>query len=273
MNKVIRIFFFSFIILLTSCTAKEKTSQLNYMQNVEQLATEVYIKNAVNTLQKGDQLAILIMAKDMTVVKPFNQNYSSAESSQYSTPNTNAPTAQIVDKSTAPIYLVDSNGEIDFPVLGKLNVAGKSLVQFQDEIRDRVSQYVINPSVNVKITNYKVTVLGEVKNPGQYTIPDGQSNILNALGLAGDLTMYAKRNDILLVRNENGQIVNERINLMDANFINSPFYQLKQNDVIYVSSNETKEKTARLDPNTSTYIAIAGTLIGLAGIFITIFKN
>jgi len=93
------------------------------------------------------------------------------------------------------------------------------------------------------------------------------------LGLAGDLTMYGKRNDVLLVRNENGQILKERINLMDANFINSPYYELKQNDVIYVSANETKEKTARLNPNTGTYIAIAGTIIGLAGIFITIFKK
>jgi polysaccharide export outer membrane protein len=259
--------------LLISCKTKEKVSELNYMQNIEQVATEISIKNSVNTIQRGDQLAIFITAKDMTVVKPFNQNYSSAELSQYSTPSTNAPNAQILEKNTTPIYLVDSNGEIDFPVLGKLNTTGKTLVEFQDEIRERVSQYVLNPSVSIKITNYKVTVLGEVNKPGQYTIPDGQSNILGALGLAGDLTMYAKRNDILLVRNENGQLIKERINLMDANFINSPFFQLKQNDLIYVSSNETKEKTAHLNPNTGTYIAIAGTLIGLAGIFITIFKK
>lgn len=273
MNKNIVLCLIFTLFLLTSCKTKERPSELNYMQNVEHIATEISIKNTVNTLQNGDQLAIFITAKNMTVVKPFNQNYSSAESSQYSTPNTNAPAAQILDKSTAPIYLVDTNGEIDFPVLGKLSASGKSLVQFQDEIRDRVSQYVITPSVSIKITNYKVTILGEVNNPGQYTIPDGQSNLLNALGLAGDLTMYAKREDILLVRNENGNLIKKRINLMDANFIHSPFYQLRQNDVIYVSSNATKEKTARLDPNTSTYIAIAGTIIGLAGIFITIFKK
>ena len=85
--------------------------------------------------------------------------------------------------------------------------------------------------------------------------------------------MYAKRDDILLVRNVNGQIEKARINLMDANFFNSPYFQLKQNDVIYVSSNDNKEKISRQDPNTNIYIAVAGMVIGLAGIFITIFKN
>ena len=85
--------------------------------------------------------------------------------------------------------------------------------------------------------------------------------------------MYGKRDDILMVRNEDGVLTKEKINLMDSNFINSPFFQLKQGDVIYVSANHTKDKVARLDPNTNIYIAVAGTIIGLAGIFITIFKN
>ena len=85
--------------------------------------------------------------------------------------------------------------------------------------------------------------------------------------------MYGTRNDLLLVRNENGIISKERINLMDANFINSPYFQLKQGDVIYVSASKIKERAAKLDPNTGTYVAIAGMIIGIAGIFITIFKN
>lgn len=253
------------LVLLVSCKTKTRTSELNYMQNVEKLATDISIKNSTNTLQKGDILTIFVTAKDMKVVKMFNQNYFSGESVQ--------PAMTSATASTAPTYLVDSKGEIDFPVLGKINVMDMTLIQLQDVIRQKVSAYVVNPSVSIKINNYKVTILGEVNRPGQYTIPDGQSTILNALGLAGDVTMYAKRNDILLVRNENGQIIKERINLMDANFIYSPYYQLKQNDVIYVSANETKEKTARLDPNTNIYIAVAGMIIGLAGIFITIFKN
>lgn len=272
MNKKIFVPFIAILLTFTSCKTKEKASQLNYMQNVEQIATEASVNNTSSTIQKGDQFIILITAKDMAVVKPFNQNYSSGEITQLSTPSSNIPT-QGQEKVAGPTYIVDSEGVIDFPVLGKLDTSGKTIVEFKDELRTRLKDYIINPTVSMRITNYKVTVLGEVNNPGQYAIPDGQSTILNALGLAGDLTMYGKRNDILLVRNENGQITKERINIMDDNFISSPYYFLKQGDVIYVSANETKEKEARLDPNTATYIAIAGTIIGLAGIFITIFKN
>lgn len=246
--------------LMVSCKTKEKVSQLNYIQNVEMIATEAAINNQVSTIQKGDQLVVLVTAKDMAVVKPFNQNYTSAEISQYSIPSSNNPT-QGQQQISGPTYIVDTDGNIDFPVLGKLNTTGKTLVQLKDEIREKIRKYVIDPTVNLRIANYKVTILGEVNKPGQYVIPDGETNFLNALGLAGDLTMYGKRDDVLLVRNENGQIIKERINLMDASFINSPYYQLKQGDVIYVSANETKDKTARLDPNTPIYISVAGIVV------------
>lgn len=269
MNKNIVIVFICFLFLLTSCKTKDKASELNYMQNIEQIAAEVSIKNSVSTIQKGDQLLILVTAKDMTVVKPFNQNYSSGETSQYSLPSGNNP-VQGQDRSSGPTYIVDSEGDIDFPVLGKLNTNGKTLVEFKNELREKLTNFIINPSLSIKITNYKVTVLGEVNKPGQYTIPDGQTTLLNALGLAGDLTMYGKRNDILLVRNENGNITKERVNIMSADFINSPFYNLRQNDVIYVSSNHTKEKTSRLDPNMPIYISVAGIVVTILAL---VFKK
>lgn len=271
MNKKIVLFIFS-VFLLASCKTREKTSSLNYFQNADQIATEASQNYTASTIQEGDQFIILVTAKDMTVVKPFNQNYSSAETIQSSIPSANQPLSS-QENFAGPIYVVDSEGVIDFPVLGKLQASGKTMVQFKDELRERITYYVKNPSVSMKITNYKVTVLGEVRNPGQYTVQGGKTTLLNALGLAGDLTTYGRRNDVLVVRNENGQITKERIDLMDSSFISSPFYYLKQGDVIYVSANETKEKEARLDPNTGTYVAIAGMIIGLAGIFITIFKN
>ncbi|WP_313028341.1 polysaccharide biosynthesis/export family protein [Soonwooa sp.] len=256
MNKKIKLLLLSSFIVFTSCKTKEKASEINYMQNVEKIATEVAMQNAVSTIQKGDQLGIRIVAKDMSVLRAF------------------VPNSQYLDSSTSPYYLVDSNGDIDFPVLGKLNTTGKTLTEFQNELRTSLTKYIINPTVYINITNYKVTILGEVNRPGQYTLPEGQnSTVFNALGLAGDLTIYAKRDDVLLVRTVNGEIVKERINLMDASFFNSPAFQLRQNDVIYVSANQTKEKIARQDPNTGIYMAVAGMVIGLAGIFITIFKN
>lgn len=272
MNKNLLLIAFCSLFLLAACKTKEKASNLNYMQNAEQIATEVASQNKVSTIQIGDQLVIMVTAKDMAVVRPFNQNYSAGDVATYSKASSNSPNQDQMQIS-GPTYIVDSEGYIDFPILGKLNTSGKTISEFKDELRSKLERYVINPSVNMRITNYKVTVIGEVTKPGQYIIPDGQATILNALGLAGDLTMYGKRDDILIVRNVNGEMTKTRINLTDANLFNSPFYYLKQNDVIYVSANDTKEKTAKLDPNTSTYIAIAGMIIGLAGIFITIFKK
>lgn len=262
MNKNILWMFVCSFFLLTSCKTKEKTSELNYMQNADQIATDAALKNQISTIQKGDQLVIFVSAKNMEVVRPFNQGY-------YTSPNPSTTTAPNTEK----IYLVDSEGSIDFPILGKISTTEKTLEQLKAELTNRIFVYVKNPTVTVRLANFKVTVLGEVARPGQYTIPEGQSTLLNAIGLAGDLTIYGKRDDILMVRSENGTILKERINLMDVDFINSPYFQLKQGDVIYVSANQTKEKISRQDPNTNLYLAIAGTVIGLAGIFITIFKK
>jgi polysaccharide export outer membrane protein len=222
------------------------------------------IKNIIPTIQKNDELKIFISAENMDVVRPFNQNYYVAQSLS---PNT-TPT-----DTGGKSYIVDSEGNIDFPVIGKINVENKTIEGLRDEITKDVSKYVKNPSVTIRIVNFKVTVLGEVNKPGQYIIPEGQTTILNAISLAGDLTMYGERDGVLFIRNENGQIYKDKINLKDANFVNSPYFQLKQGDIIYVLPNKTKEKTAQLNPNTGIYIAVAGTIIGLIGLFVTILKN
>lgn len=266
MNKKIFVPLIALLLVLTSCKTKEKVSQLNYLQNVENIATEVSQKTSRSTIQAGDQLSIIVTAKNMDVVKPFNQGY-------YSSQNSIGPGGSTQNSNLEKSYLVNSEGNIDFPILGSVNTTQKTLEELKIELTERVSTYVKNPTINVKFLNFKVTILGEVARPGVYTITDVNSSILNAIGLAGDLTMYGKRDDILIVRNVNGQTTKDRLNLMDGNLITSPYYQLKQGDVIYVSATPTKDKTARLDPNTNVYIAVAGTIIGLAGIFITIFKK
>lgn len=266
MNKKIFLILVS-ILSLASCKSKEKPSELNYMQNVEQIATEASQMNIKSTIQKGDQLLIFVTAKDMEVVKPFNQNYYSSQNAISQT-SSSSPSS-----NSEKTYLVNSDGIIDFPIIGEINTSNKGLEVLKEELTNRISKYVKNPTITVKLANFKVTILGEINRPGQYVIPEAQTTLLNAIGLAGDLTMYGKRDDILMIRNINGNITKERINLMDSNFINSPYFNLKQGDVIYVSSNNTKEKISRQDPNTGIYIAVAGSIIGLAGIFITIFKK
>lgn len=254
---------------MTSCTTRNKSSELNYMQNIEEIAAEASVKNSISTIQAGDQLVISVSAKDLEVVKPFNQNYNSGEMIQNAQAGGNMPAVgQTV--ISGPTYMVDTQGFIDFPVLGRLNTTGKTIDEFKQELRGLITRYIINPTVNVRLTNYKITVLGEVLRPGQYVVPDGNATILTALGLSGDLTMYGKRDDVLVVRSINGEIGKERINLTDASFINSPYYHLKQGDVIYISSNKTKEKTARLDPNAGLYIGVASIVVTILAL---VFKK
>ncbi|WP_228728475.1 polysaccharide biosynthesis/export family protein [Chryseobacterium endalhagicum] len=262
------------ISLLVSCKVNPNAkNDLNYMQNIEQVAINASSVNSKNTIQTGDQLIILITAKDMDVVKPFNQNYSSSEFIQTNnfaggnTPNQGATTL------VGPTYIVDSSGEIDFPVLGKLNTSGKSLVEFKDELRERMVKYVINPTVNVKLANFKITVLGEVNRQGDYTISNGQGNILNALGLAGDLTIYGKRDEVLVIRTEDGVVSHGRINLQDANLINSPYYNLKQGDAIIVASNNTKDLTSKQNPNTGLYLTAVSIIVTALAVVVGLFKK
>ena len=267
MRKKSFIIIFSFVLFfLSSCTSKKK---LDYLQNIESVALEASMKNAKSTIQPNDQLVIMVTAKDMDVVKPFNQNFSSGQILQYSLPSNNAP-AQGQTSVSGPTYVVDSQGNIEFPVIGKINTENKTTEELRDILKKEISKYVLNPQVSVRNTNYKITVLGEVNRPGTYNIPDAQTTLLEVLGLAGDLSIYGNREDILVLRNIDGTMTKERIDLTKADFINSPFFYLKQNDVIIVSPNETKQKTSRLDPNTGIYISVASIVVTILAL---IFKN
>ncbi|WP_228372452.1 polysaccharide biosynthesis/export family protein [Chryseobacterium daeguense] len=260
--------------LIVSCKTNPNTqNDLNYMQNIEKVAIDASAKNSNNTIQSGDQLVILVTAKDMDVVKPFNQNYSSSELVQTnSIAGGNTPNQGMVTVS-GPTYIVDSNGDIDFPVLGKINTSNKTLVEFKEELRDKMTRYVINPTINVRLVNFKVTVLGEVNRQGDYTIANGQGTILNALGMAGDLTMYGKRDDILVIRTENGQVTHGKVNLQDANLINSPYYNLKQGDAIIVASNNSRDLAAKQNPNTGLYLTAISIGVTAIAVVVSLFKK
>lgn len=251
------------LVVWLSC---KPVADTNYMQNIEEIATGVSVKNAVTVLQTGDQLGILVSAKDMDVVKPFNQNWSSAEVNQYTTPGGNLGTAP--QQTAAPLYLIGQDGTIDFPVLGKIEARGHTLDDLKQNLEARLRRYIREPSAAVKMLNFKVTVLGEVNKPGQYIIPEGGTTVLGAIGLAGDLTLYGKRDNLLIVRNTEGVITKTYLDLTDAAFINSPYFQLQQNDVIYVSANETRQKTARLDPNAGIYISVASIVVTILALII-----
>lgn len=252
-----------------SCAPRQ---EINYMQDIESLALDNSIKNSRSTLQPGDQLIITVTAKDMDVVKPFNQSYSSSSTiAQYSNPSSNNLLQQMpVSGST---YIVDTDGNIIFPQIGNVSTKNENLETMRTKLIGLISEYVKNPVVDIKLTNFKVSVLGEVTRPGQYIIPDGSTTLLGALGLAGDLTPFGIRTNVLIVRNTDGQITKERVDLTSAQFINSPYYYLKQNDMVYVQPNANREKAARVDPNTGLYISVASVIASLVIGVLALTKN
>jgi polysaccharide export outer membrane protein len=270
-NKILIIL--SALIIVSCRTNPNAKNDLNYMQNIEQVAVENSIKNSSSTIQPGDQLVILITAKDMDVVKPFNQNYSSSEMVQSNAMAGGNTPNQGVSSIQGPTYIVDTNGNIDFPILGILDTNGKTLVELKEELREKMLKYVINPTISIRLTNFKVTVLGEVNRQGDYTVANGQATIWNALGMAGDLTMYGKRNDVLVIRTENGVVSHGKVNLQDASLIDSPYYNLKQGDAIIVSTNNSKDIQAKQNPNTGLYLTAASIAITAAAVVVTLITK
>ena len=250
----------SLFCVVFSCRVKQ---DIDYMQNIEQTAIQTSIQNSKFTIQSGDQLVVFVSAKDMDVAKPFNQNYSSSEISQFSLPSSNLP-MQGQSSVSGPTYIVDSNGFVQFPILGNLDTKGKTLEQFRENLKERLKQYIKDPGVSVRNTNFTITVLGEVNKTGQFLMPTGQSvTILSALGLAGDLTIYGQRKNILVIRNIDGVTTKEYLDLTNAELINSPYYYVKQNDVIYVSPNNSRKNASSYGPQTGVWISVASVIVGL----------
>lgn len=252
---------------LVSCTGRKKIA---YMQNIESVAREALIKTSRATIQPDDQLLIFVTAQDMSVTAPFNQSMGVGVSQSrvaYSQPSNNLPMAGQSTLSGVS-YTVYPEGYIDFPVLGRINTSGKTVEDLKEELVALLKKYIINPTVSIKYANYRVTVLGEVLRSGEYVIPDGKTTLLNVLGLAGDLTIYGRRDNVLIVREENGLITQAYVDLTNADFINSPYYYLKQNDVVYVTPNKVKENSSMFGAQTGIYISVASVIVTILALVI-----
>ena len=151
-------------------------------------------------------------------------------------------------------YKVDKSGNIGFPVVGVIKVEGLTLEQAQNKITTELDKYVKNPTVNIQFLNFKITVIGEVNRPNSFSITEDKINVLEALGLAGDMTIYGKRENVLVIRQNGNERTMARINMNNRNVLNSPFFNLKQNDIVYVEPD--RAKAATINPN-SRYITIA----------------
>ncbi|MGB7842252.1 MAG: polysaccharide biosynthesis/export family protein [Salinimicrobium sp.] len=239
------------LLLTSSCVSRKKIA---YFQDLPSLKAEVDLAQSNLKIQPNDLLTITVSAANIEAVQPFNLPLTSAPS---------LAGGGVGGRMELQSYLVDSDGNIEFPVLGTVHVAGLTRQELVEKLKQEISKYVQNPIVNIKIVNFQVTVLGEVNRPGTFTVPDERISLSKALGLAGDLSIYGRRDNILIMRETEGKTEYRYIDLTKSDFINSPYYYLQQNDVIYVEPNSAQRQGASYNRNASVYISIASVLISL----------
>ena len=246
------------LILITSCASTDKIAYLDKGININEASTD--LENISPILKNNDLLSISVTSLNESASEIFNKGNSAK--AQFSTPQ--GSVGQVSG------YLINNDGYIKFPVLGSLKAAGITPNELAKLIEDLIieKKLLIEPLVDVRYLNYKVSVLGEVKNPGVYNIPNEKISFLEALALAGDLTIYGKREDITLIREEFGIRKSFEIDLTEKSFLRSPHYYLKPNDIIYVQPNEKKVGNSSNSPQ---WVSIIIGALSLAVISIATF--
>lgn len=251
-----QIFIICLLALLSSCATRK---ELVYFQD-EPLKVPVdnFFQNTQLIYNTNDLLVINVAAPDPEAAKPFNLPVVPVEESIIN--------GQGILKLQT--YLIDANGNIEFPVLGTVKLGGLTRTEATEYLKELLSEYIKNPIVNIRLANFTISVIGEVNNPGTFIIQDEKITINQALGLAGDLTIFGRRDNVFLIRDINGDKTYTKIDLTSINVMNSPVYYLAQNDVIYVEPNKSKIRSSTFNPNTAVIISAISTLATITAIFV-----
>ena len=258
------LFVSAILILLCSCGS---TKNIAYLQNFDEIDFEKskYLYDA--KIMPKDILTITVTTVNPEAAVPFNLTIpTTLNQNQRSTYN----------QSLLQSYLVDNNGQIEFPVVGSVSVGGLTKSECEQLIYSKIKPYLNEnerPVVTVRMSNYKISVLGEVARPGMFTVGNEKINILEALAQAGDLTIYGVRNNVKLIREDaSGKKEVHTLDLNDANLINSPYYYLQQNDIVYVEPNKVKSRNSGVGATTSLWLTGTSILISLASLLYSILK-
>lgn len=260
---------------LTGCQSYKRVPYLQSYQSLTDKGYQEIVINEVNQqdtlydacIRPKDLLNITINTTDPQAAAPFNLTMQTYDNiAQAGTSTTSQPTLQQ--------YLVDNDGEIDFPVIGRLKVGGLTKNAAENLIREQLKPYLKEtPIVTVRMSNYKISVIGEVNAPGTFTINNEKVNIFEALAMAGDMTIYGVRSNVKLIREDNnGQRHIVALNLNEANILHSPYYHLQQNDILYITPNKTKAKNASIGTSTTIWFSVITTLVSLATLLVNLAR-
>lgn len=258
------LFFLLIISLVTSCKPKQNMiymSNNNFQQEVSQARYEGL------RIQEGDMLEIIVTALDDLAVKPFNRTTMQKTGEEGSA----GGNARLGDNQ----YQVTSDGYISFPVLGNVYCKGMTKQQLKTELDSRLKQYLTDPVVTVRHLNFNISILGDVGSPGQKTSSTERLNIFQALALAGDMRDSANRTNVKLIRysEESGKDITYTLDLSEASIVNSPYYYLQQNDILYVEPDKNKQIAANTtNPNRGLFLQLMGVVLGLVTFVIALAR-
>jgi polysaccharide export outer membrane protein len=267
---------------LPSCLS---TRQLTYMQGSFDTAQLSQIKIPEATIRQGDLLSIVVYSDNPEATALFNQSVITVSSGGASTASSGASGAGGAGggtgsnagalgagNPTTPGYQVDEDGNIQFQGLGVLHVQGLTKAQLKDTLDSRLKNtYLKNPYYSIRFLNYRFTMLGEVQHPGIFSIPGEHISMLEAIGLAGDLTLYGRRDNILVIRDNEGKREWARLDLTKPQVMGSPYFYLQQDDVVYIEA--TKKKLAANDASTTRTVTIVATIISTIAIVVSLLRN
>ena len=266
MKKNLYSVFFAFLCLFFVGCSNSK--HVAYFQNADVVSYEESKGLFDARIMPKDLLTITVSATDPKAVTPFNLSVSNALNSTGTLGG---------GGSSLQTYLVDNDGFINFPVVGSLKVGGLTKRECENLVRDKIKPYMAeseNPIVTVKMASFKVTVSGEVKSPGVFIVDQEKINVIEALARAGDLTIYGRRDNVLLIREDaTGQKSVIRLNLNDANLINSPYYYLQQNDCLYVEPNKTQANNSSIGSSTTIWLSVVGILTSVASLLVNVLRD
>ncbi|GGZ70270.1 polysaccharide biosynthesis/export family protein [Algibacter mikhailovii] len=255
MNKIFITKYFKFCIILlsaflASCGSSE---EVVYFQNAENFETTVETNSFTPLFKVNDVISIFVSTLDLSAVEAFNLRKGQS----------NTGRLEYVD------YLIDEEGNIDYPVLGKIKLLGLSVEEAKELLKDKLSDYLKDPVINIRILNFNISVLGEVNKPGNYAVAGGRMTLLQAISLAGDLKIKARRDNVLVIRDFNGTKTYTRVDLRTKELFNSPVYYLTQNDVVYIEPNKSAITASYMDSRTAVIVSFISLLITSAVIIYT----
>ena len=252
-SKLVTISIIGLILVATSCASKKN---FNYFQNRGDIK---FNQNFNLKLQENDILSINVFGCDEESAKIFNLPEKTAVANNR---------GYFIGSAVIQGYTINNTGEIDFPVIGSIKIGGLTTEEATELIKLKLSKYLKDPKVNLQIQNFKITILGDVKNPGTIHVPNEKISIIEALGIVGDLNITGLRKNIILIREEKNLKKEYIIDLTKKDFINSNMYYLKQNDIIYVESNKAKINSSNVTGSSSIFVAIASLVITTVNILI-----